>query len=437
MHTVVVGGGIIGVATAHALAGRDGSVTLLEARRFGNAEGSSHGPSRILRLTYQATDYIDLLRLAYPAWDALGEEAGERLRIPCGGLDFGPPGAQHVAEMRTAMRAGGVLYEDVDADAIRAAYPQLNVADDTDGYLQPDYSLLAADRCLAALVEGARARGATVREGVKSTAVAVDGDGVSVSIADGTVVRADRVVLAAGSWLGPLAAQLSLALPLTVLKEQLAFFEPADASRFEPGRFPLFITRVPGSSSLGSGFPILGEPWGVKCMVDRIGPSVAPDDPDRTIAEATLADLDVLGDGDDQRPHRPCDSRVELPLHDDAGRGFHPRPAPRVPAGRRRLVLLRARVQVRSDARRDRGRPRDDRGKLATDRPLPARPGHVGGELVGNLVVSTTCSTSSSRGVACDGKSHPHPAGPSAAGGCQDGVRRARPPGRAHRRDPD
>ena len=51
-----------------------------------------------------------------------------------------------------------------------------------------------------------------------------------------------------------------------------------------PGRFPLFIERLPGTTTLGSGFPIEGEPVGVKCMLDRIGPAVDdPADEDRSI----------------------------------------------------------------------------------------------------------------------------------------------------------
>ena len=64
-----------------------------------------------------------------------------------------------------------------------------------------------------------------------------------------------------------------------MLREQHAFFAPADPAAFMPGRFPLFIHRLPGTTTLGSGFPIEGEPVGVKCMLDRIGPAVRPGRP--------------------------------------------------------------------------------------------------------------------------------------------------------------
>jgi sarcosine oxidase len=57
-----------------------------------------------------------------------------------------------------------------------------------------------------------------------------------------------------------------------------------------PGRFPLFIHRYPGTTVLGSGFPIFGHS-GVKLMIDRIGPAVQPDAPDRSIDADRLARL--------------------------------------------------------------------------------------------------------------------------------------------------
>ena len=88
----------------------------------------------------------------------------------------------------------------------------------------------------------------------------------------------------------PLLRQLDLDLPLTVTKEQLAFFEPRDPAAFMPGRFPLFIHRFPGTTSLGCGFPIFDHA-GVKMMLDRIGPEVDPDDPDRTIDQPRLEQI--------------------------------------------------------------------------------------------------------------------------------------------------
>ena len=217
----------MGLATAYHLA-RDGRrVLLLEARGIGHEEGSSHGPSRMIRLTYQSEDYIALARASYALWRLLGEEAGEPVLVQCGGLDFGPPDATNLAALGQAMTRAGVAHEAVDAEEIRRRFPLLTPPDDVVGFYQADYAMLAADRCIELLAAGARAAGAEVREHEPVLAVTPSGDGVEVRTAVATY-RADSAVLANGSWIGPLAAALGVQLPLTVLKEQLAYFEPAD-----------------------------------------------------------------------------------------------------------------------------------------------------------------------------------------------------------------
>jgi sarcosine oxidase len=283
MHVIVIGGGLMGLATAYQLAHDGNDVTLIEARAIGHDRGSSHGPTRIIRLTYQSEDYIALARESYRLWAELAEAVGRQLIVPAGGLDFGPPDATHMSEMRAAMALSGVPYDDVDADEIRRRFPQLRPTDDAVGFYQPDYAMLRADRCLEAFAGQARAAGADLREGVTATRVAADGDGVAVT-AGGETLSGDACVIANGSWILRLLVELGLRPPLTVLREQNAFFEPADPAAFMPGRFPIFIERLPGTTTLGSGFPIEGEPVGVKCMLDRIGPVVDdPADEDRAI----------------------------------------------------------------------------------------------------------------------------------------------------------
>jgi sarcosine oxidase len=213
------------------------------------------------------------------------------LLVQCGGFDFGPPDATNLAALGQAMTRAGVAHEGVDAEEIRRRFPLLTPPDDAVGFYQADYAMLPADRCIELLAAGARAAGAELREHEPVLAVTPSGGGVEVRTGAATY-RADSAVLANGSWIGPLAAALGVPLPLTVLKEQLAYFEPADPNDFVPGRFPLFIQRFSGSRTFGGGFPLLAKPPGVKLLLDRLGPVVSPDDPDRTIEADTLARLE-------------------------------------------------------------------------------------------------------------------------------------------------
>ncbi|HJZ50156.1 MAG TPA: N-methyl-L-tryptophan oxidase [Roseiflexaceae bacterium] len=281
VDVLIVGAGVMGCAAAYQLA-RDGArVLLLDQFEVGHDRGSSHGPSRIIRLAYDSLDYVALARASFALWRELEAESGEHLLSEAGGLDVGSPGALALDEIRATYVAAGVPFEQLDRDAIVGRFPQFNLPEDTVGLYQADYSLLAAGRCVATLAAQARQHGAIIHEREQVRQLRAGASSVQVRTDQG-VYMADRLILSAGSWMRPLLRQLDLALPLTVLKEQLAFFRARDPREFMPGRLPLVIHRFPKTTSLGSVFPIFDHA-GVKVMIDRVGPQVAPDDPDRSI----------------------------------------------------------------------------------------------------------------------------------------------------------
>ena len=104
---VVVGAGIVGVATARALGARAGSVVLLEQFELGHDRGSSHGTSRIFRLNYPDERFVRLAQAADAAWRELEQESGTTLIERVGSLDIGPI----AAETGRALAACGVPYE--------------------------------------------------------------------------------------------------------------------------------------------------------------------------------------------------------------------------------------------------------------------------------------------------------------------------------------
>jgi sarcosine oxidase len=278
---IVVGAGVMGCAAAYQLAKDGARVLLFDQFAVGHGQGSSHGPSRIIRLAYDSLDYVVLARAAYALWRELESTSGVRLLTQVGGLDFGPPDALALSEIRATYAAAGVAFEQLDRDAIMRRFPQFNLPEGTLGLFQADYSLLAADRCVATLADRARRHGAIIREHEPVRTLRVTSDGVELRT-DVGVYAAGRLILCAGSWMRSLLRQLDLDLPLTVQKEQVAFFRARDPREFMPDRLPLVIHRFPKTTSLGSVFPIFDHA-GVKVMIDRTGPEVAPDDPDRSI----------------------------------------------------------------------------------------------------------------------------------------------------------
>src|SRR4051794_24103544 len=292
---IVVGGGVMGCATAYHLAKRGRRVLLLEQFAIGHDRGSSHGHSRIFRLAYDAPDYVRLAQAAFPLWRALEREAGTELLLQTGGLDYALPGTPSFEATRATLITLGIEFEQLDHAAIAARFPQFQLPSDIVAIYQRDSGILDANRCVATLAAEARRHGTDVRENEPARQLGAAGAGVEVRT-DTASYAADRLVVTAGAWARPLLRQLGLDLPLTVTKEQVAFFAPRNADdgsgqpdQFAPGRFPIFIhhaTEAPAAY----GFPIYGLP-GVKLAYHQGGPIVDPESEERAADAAIPAAL--------------------------------------------------------------------------------------------------------------------------------------------------
>src|SRR5262249_35891006 len=261
----------------------------LEQFGIAHTRGSSHGPSRIIRLAYDSEVYVQLARAAYGLWRDLEVESAQPLLRTVGGLDIGAPEALALGQIQATYEPTGVAFETPDRDEIVRRFPKFQLSEGTVGCYQPDYGLLAADRCVMTLAKQARRHGARINEHEAALSITPLPGGVEVRTR-GNSYRADRLILSAGSWMGPLAGQLAINLPLTVSKELVAYFQPPDPEAYLPERFPIFIHRFPNTTRLGSGIPIFGHA-GFKMIFDHTGPVVEPDDPDR---EPSPGQLDLL-----------------------------------------------------------------------------------------------------------------------------------------------
>src|SRR3989442_15885982 len=89
---VVIGLGVIGSAALHQLARRGRRVVGIERFTPGHDRGSSHGRTRIIRLSYfEHPSYVPLVQRAYVLWRELEREAGQTLLHVTGIDEMGPP----------------------------------------------------------------------------------------------------------------------------------------------------------------------------------------------------------------------------------------------------------------------------------------------------------------------------------------------------------
>lgn len=274
VDVVVVGGGVMGSAAAWELARRGREVVLLERFGAGHTNGASHGASRIYRTTYGQPEYLDLAQEALGLWRELEAESGLDVLTLTGGVSHGLPRRDDIA---AAFDARGVPYEWLHPDAAAERWPGLRF----EGSVLHEPSTAGrvhADRAVEAFQAVARARGAAIRHDVRVHSIVPVAGGVRVST-DGGELLAQRVVLAAGGWVGQL---LPGVMPLVVTQEQPAHFRLRAGA---PGEdtWPSF-THSPSPDLLGPGRTWPAEAYGmatpgegIKVGLHGVGVATDPD----------------------------------------------------------------------------------------------------------------------------------------------------------------
>ena len=120
---VVIGAGIVGLATARCLAMAGRETLLVEQFHVGHKRGSSHGASRIFRFSYDDPTYVEMAMHALQLWRELEEECDRELITTTGGLDVGKEVDDHV----DALEKFGAEYELIDGREARRRFPAIEL----------------------------------------------------------------------------------------------------------------------------------------------------------------------------------------------------------------------------------------------------------------------------------------------------------------------
>ncbi|MCM2424989.1 FAD-dependent oxidoreductase [Streptomyces sp. RKAG337] len=221
---VVIGGGLMGTATAWAASRRGLSVLLLEQFAPGHALGSSHGSSRIVRRGYEDPLYTQLTGRSFELWRELESDSGTSLLRMLGSVDFGT--RQYAGSVAAQLAAAGVAHEVLRPDEAERRWPGMRFEGPVVHHAQG--GTVDAASAVTAFTGAAVRRGAVVRYGAAVAALEATKDGARVHLADGDTVLADHVVVAAGGWTaGLLAGHVELP-PLTVTQQDTFHFPRLD-----------------------------------------------------------------------------------------------------------------------------------------------------------------------------------------------------------------
>ena len=289
---IILGAGGVGSAAMWQLACR--GLRVLGIDRFDppHGEGSSHGQTRIIRQAYfEHADYVPLLLESYRLWEELEERTGQQLKIETGLLEVGPRDGIVVPGVLSAARQHGLAVEELTAAAIESRWPGFRFPDQSPssspseliGVFEPRAGYLKVEDCVAACLAEAKRHGAELLPNVEVRDWQT-GDDILVRTSAGDF-RANRLVITAGAWSGPLLHDLGV--PLEVRRKPLMWYEPNDAATATASLtsaangFPCFLFELP--SGIFYGFPAVDE-RGLKAAEHSGGEPVAnPLAVDRTL----------------------------------------------------------------------------------------------------------------------------------------------------------
>lgn len=284
---VVVGAGIQGLSTAHALLARGvSSLALIDQFELGHELGSSHGRSRITRSTYNHPKYVELMQFVHgECWPAWEEECGQKLLHPNPGLFWGPGAGPYRESLRAFPEVWSKI-EELTPKQARVRFPAFRFPDVDWVLLDHSCAVLAAQRTREFLIQAIGKSQATVLQNCPVEHWQGQPDELVLSTAQGEI-GCQKLIVTAGPWTSKL---LPLGSKLRVAHQDVGYFvlqHPMQA-----GPFPVWVYAGHEAGDSFYGLPQF-ERDGVKLARHRT--SDRSDHPDRAIAEKmpceALADL--------------------------------------------------------------------------------------------------------------------------------------------------
>jgi sarcosine oxidase len=247
----------MGAAAAWQLARRGADVTVYEQFDLDHTRGSSHGRSRIVRLSYPDPEWVRLALEARTGWHVLERESGRTL------LEL--HGLVEVASAPEITSAAGLGEEGVEHRFLSAkelSERGIVVPAGWAALLEPTGGIARSDLALRAFLLAAATRGARVE--------------LDTRVDDLDALDADMVVVTTGPWLSRFFPDL----PLKVTRETVAYFRRAG----EP--FPSVVEL--DDRRAHALFALHDPAHGVKAGAHHAGIEVDPDElgePDPAIVE--------------------------------------------------------------------------------------------------------------------------------------------------------
>jgi len=271
MRVLVVGGGIVGLSTAWALARADHKVEVFEQGGLPNSLGASIDQHRLIRYFYpDRPGYCRMVDDAFAAWDRLWAALGRRHYAETGAIAISARVDDWTDLARRTMDMVGIPYDRYESADVARRWPFL--------LTRANYAIrtkrggvLFAERIMTDLV--ALLAGLQVQRHANSMVTAIDPGRATVTLKDGSTKSGDAVVVALGSWIGRLFPEFRERV--TPVRNALLYVDP-------PPRLIATWATAPSIIDCGIDTEIYAVPPVGGCNLKfGVGAHRRPGDPDR------------------------------------------------------------------------------------------------------------------------------------------------------------
>lgn len=227
---VVVGGGAMGCSTLYHLAKAGVSDAILIERNKLTSGTTWHSAAQV-RALRSTRNLTDLIRYSISLYSELEAETGQATGwINKGSLSIATNADRliHIQRQEALARLFGVRATSVSADEAKERWPLMNAEDVVGAVWSPDDGRVSPSDLCAALIKGARSRGASVFEDTGVTGIVTDGGRVTGLETTRGLIKCDAVALCTGLWSREAAAMAGAAVPVWPCEHFYLLTKPVD-----------------------------------------------------------------------------------------------------------------------------------------------------------------------------------------------------------------
>lgn len=281
---VVIGGGVMGCSTLYHLAEKGGSDAILLERNKLTSGTTWHSAAQV-RALRSSRNLTDLIRYSISLYARLEEETGQATGwINKGSLSIATSLDRmiHIQRQAALAQLFGLQAQEISAGEAKERWPLMNAEDVIGAVWSPDDGRVSPSDLCAALVKGAKSRGARIFEDTGVTGILTEGGRIKgVETARG-LVRCEAIALCTGLWSRQAAAMADAQVPVWPCEHFYLLTKPVEGIT---GNVPtlsdhdshLYIRDDSGGLLVGC-FEPLGKPIDPEQLGDDFAFQLLPED---------------------------------------------------------------------------------------------------------------------------------------------------------------